>query len=257
MISDKVTIQLYLDTLFNKEERSFDVDLEPWIEEMFPTPTADFIPDWYKKTKVNTPDGRQTIKFCPSFINTFKNGFVLKNMADIKVSINNNQCEIVTTYPGEQTSHFQVHSSSDFGEHFPFDEDFFPASIKFQNPYMIRVPRDVQVVYMPCWWHEEYRNIRAAHGVITLPKGHDVRMNINSFLRIPKDGKNFVVPAQTPLVQMFFADIIDPKIVFNPKLSETKQAKRSMSYPLLQMTKYTKTPAMERVKNFLFKGKGK
>ena len=242
----KVCMDVYLSS---KKTMSQDIDEVPWVEEFLPTEMKKERPDWFSKVK-----GDHTIKQCPSFINILNHGFVVKNPADVVVTNVNGKASINSYMNVELGKHILPHGEKQFGSAYPFEDGFVKGSVKFENPFMSRVNRNISLLILPCWWHKNYKDIRAFHGLINLSPSLDVSLNINTAIRAPAKGEEIIIRAGDPLAHLFLADIPSAKISHKQELAKTSQAKRSVALPDLITMRYKSTSFVDRVKSYFLGG---
>jgi len=203
---------------------------EPWLTRCVLQPAKNFVPDWFKSMKE-----RGTLKMCPSFRSTFSNGYVFTLPQDILVERLNDGIRIEGHATGLDL--FSTHPEIQFGDDYPFENGFTRSSCKFHSHYALSASKPFDVIIQPCWWHESYNAIRAQHGMFRCSgKDSIVEYNINTFIKVPENvGDTYVVPAGTPIAQLFFCHVIDAELRKSSFL-EKRRAKESMIYKRLVNT---------------------
>jgi len=222
----------------------------PWCPDFVFSEAAKHTPSWFKSL-ATTVDEDKTLKFCPSFLNHFQNGFVVRNHTDLHVSLKDGQVNLQSK--SDDFPHIHVHEGFQFGDNYPFPVGYLPASVKFLSPYTFVAPRDMCVMVQPCWWSDSANLVSAIPGLLKVKKGCHFKLNINTFVKAPAD--DYVISALTPLAQVFFFDSYEPSFVMEQDLSSTKDAKwwrRRNQY--FELRRSIITP-MKRVSDFLIKRK--
>lgn len=166
---------------------------------MHPSLMKRHIPQWFR----DIPFDRGTAKDCPSFINLFKHGFLVRLSEDYTYSVTSSEGAPAGGHPSDQ-----------FGK-YPFPEDKLYRSVKFYNPFWFAVNRDVTLMILPCWWSESHKDVQAIHGMIRLSPGNDLEIHINTHIRAPAVNESITLPAGTPLAQLVFVDIPEVSLMFD------------------------------------------
>ena len=242
----KVFVDVYLTS---KKTMSEDIDEVPWVEEFLPTEMKKERPDWFSKVK-----GDETIMQCPSFINLLNHGFVVKNPADVVVTNVNGKASIHSYMNTELGQHINGHGEQQFGSAYPFEHGFVKGAVKFENPFLSRVNRSVGLLILPCWWHKNYRDIKAFHGLIRLSPEVDTTININTSVRTPAEGEEIVIRAGDPIAHLLFIDVPEVKVAHKQEISKTRQAKRSVALAELMPMRFKSTSFVDRVKSYFLGG---
>lgn len=210
---NEVKISFSLDRDYYPHLEKEDV---PWADYSIPSPMTEFRPNWFKKFKPALDmNGPSNLKTCPSFVNIMKEGFVVRNQADLCVERNNDGFSVTTLLPNHVCSnddktplneyHVQIHTTDQFPDDFPFPENHFPMSFKFMSPYFYSPHESLEMVILPCWWDEYFDKIKALHGLIHLEKNSYIVFNINTFIKIPEE--KLIIPQGTPLCHLLFGNI--------------------------------------------------
>lgn len=250
----KVTISTYL---VKEHARETDIDMVPWAQEMNLDPIKDNVPEWFKKlprTYNNTPV--RTLKFCPSFINFFRHGYVVKNQADIRYWLDqNSNLQFESDHPKGIDSHVDHHQEIQFGDDYPFMKNMIPASLKFLSPFSVRTNKETQMLVLPCWWSKSINDVHALHGLIKLSTSVDFGYHINTFIRRPYQNEVVEISAGTPVAHIFFIDMPEVTIKYDQSLADTKQGKFFRVVNNYHNSRYSIMRPIERIKKFLI-GKG-
>lgn len=222
----------------------------PWCRDFMLSPARESTPLWFKSA--STKEGEdKTLKFCPSFLNHFQNGFVIRNHTDLRVFLSDGRVNLQSK--SEDFPHIQIHQNFQFGEDYPFPSGYFPASVKFLSPYTLVAPKDMCVMIQPCWWSKSSDLVSAVPGLLKVKRGCHFKLNINSFVKLPAD--DYVISALTPIAQVFFFDSHEPSFVMEQGLLSTKDARwwrrRNQFFELRSSI----TNPMQRVSDFLIRRK--
>ena len=238
----------------------------PWLNSFVPKPVRSFMPEWFKRMKPDrdryNPDVVRNLKHCPSFVNMMNNGYVLRSQADIIVSRDENGQTTVSSnlepIISQVSNDYQVgldidyHDNRQFGEFFPHEEGFLQASIKFNSPF---IPEDkVDVVFLPCWWHESYKYVRAFHGMFSQDSSTPTGWEVNTALREPEVGQSYCIPAGTPLAQIVCCNIVHADFEYIESEKEYKKYfQHTIANRLFQMVSTYSKPPISRIKSFLIR----
>jgi len=232
----------------------------PWAEDFLLSPVSKEIPSWFKAVPPKSEEDTdiyhadtQTLRFCPSFMNFFRSGYVVKNMIDFEVS--KTEDGGYRTLTGvHDFPHVSTHGDKQFGEGYPFPKGYIPFSFKFTSPYKMVPSRDVVAMIQPCWWSHTNELVSAIPGMINLPKGVHYQYNINSFIKEPQDGKPTLIPALTPLAHLFFFDEVDTKFERDDSMHDTKEAAWWRTKNVFYTARRSIIKPVDRMGKFLMKG---
>lgn len=235
----------------------------PFTRGFVPTKMGVNRPSWFRAVSGNS-DGNMTQ--CPSFINMMNVGYVVKSMTDIYVSEKDGEIKLESDYHNIASSvsdkfsfanDIEVHTHNQFCDDFPFEEGFVPISLKFSSPFVFMPEETLDVIFMPCWWDDAYKYIRAYHGVVRHSKKEPIGYEINTAVKIPSD-KPYCIKAGTPLAQIIPCNI--KQVNFN--LIDKPSAYRKIMQPSLgtRLSRYVSTrseSSIKRIKSFLVLGGNK
>ena len=254
---NNVNIKAYL---FEKNIGT-DADLRPWVNQMFPEPISKNIPRWFSKGKSLQKDKDVfNIKTCPSFVNSFKIGHVVKTSTEINVvGIKEPDGTDGWTIRSPLQESFEVHYNDQFLEGFPFPEGMINISFKIISPFNYRTNRPVSVIILPCWWDRNNKNISAIQGIIQLSPEQDTALNINTFIRIPKFLEEYTIPYGTPLAHIIVADIPHTEYTHDQSVLGDKLSKESLVVSQHRVIKGSAKGrdrnVMDDIRNFLIRVK--
>lgn len=257
----KVKIQTYLRT------SAGDIESSPWEINSMLTPML--APNWFKamapkvevenKIKTATPSSLlreahdnsgagglcRTLRTCPSFINMLTTGYVIQNKMDAVVRYENNDVQFHTfTDPSNRV--IDTHSIDQFSDQFPFQDGFSKFSLKFMNEWALRSDTDVTLLILPCWWDTTYNDVRALHGMVNLPANFDWNPHLNTFIRIPKEGEEYLIPAGAPIAHIIPVNLADVSFSHNQELAEDAICKRTRGM-IRDISSYS--PLSDKLKN--------
>jgi len=139
-----------IEFLYPKESKSL-------LEDVFPIPTKNNLPDWFKKLK--TDFEKKTIKSCVPFLETLTSGYILKMPQDFYIKHNflNKENKLDSIFRCSyhdfdyaylldkglnlNTSHPQIHSPLQLGEECPYHQKNKNLRFyKILNPFIIKTP---------------------------------------------------------------------------------------------------------------------
>ncbi len=177
-------------------------------KELHPEPMSSFVPKWYKNipTKVNTKgdfgfellNKVRTVKTCPSFVDVFKEGYVIKAPMDYLFKVTDDGEWMWKTpyyYENEFAENVQVEIHTD--EQYI---DFLPKSsnikqiFKMVLPLNVHVPRGYSIRQIPMPfdfnpdWHVTYGVMRA-----------DRILQVNLQLNFTSDKEEILIKKGEPL----------------------------------------------------------
>lgn len=240
----------------------------PWLNAFVPQPMHMFIPEWFKNLKPSkdkySTDVVRNLKNCPSYINLMRNGYILRAQADIIVSrgddglttVNSNLEPVLKQVSKEYNVGVDIdyHDNRQFGQHFPHQEGFLEASIKFTSPFMFIPEGKIDLIFLPCWWHESYNYVRAFHGLFSQDKNSPTGWEVNTMIKEPNIGESYCISAGTPLVQIICCNVTtaDFEYVEDDKKYK-KYFQNVIGNRLGKMVSTYSKPPIDRIKRFLIK----
>ena len=211
--TDKIKIQMY------HGSKVEDLESAPWERRAMLKPITP--PDWFKamKSKVGSEEIERiygekmvgpmeedglagnlrrgiSLRTCPSFINIFTTGYVIHNKVDTVIRKDNGVVGF-GTFTSPEDNVLETHPQEQFAENFPFENGFCQFALKFQTEWLLRSNVEVELLILPCWWDQVYNNVRAIHGLVKVPANFDWPPHINTFIRMPEEGEEYVIPAHT------------------------------------------------------------
>jgi hypothetical protein len=227
--TNKVKIQMY-----HRSEVG-DLELSPWERSSMLKPMIP--PKWFKTMKRMYEDGNvHTLRTCPSFVNILTTGYVIHNKVDTVIRNNDGEINFGTYAPPsgatmgfgtEVRDPLETHSTKQFTEQYPFENGFCKFSLKFRNEWFLRSNVDVTLMILPCWWDKVYNDVRAIHGMVTVPVNFDWSPHINTVIRIPKGGEEYLIPADAPIAHVIPVNLSSVSLSHNQKLLGDDISRRS------------------------------
>lgn len=249
----KVKLESYLTDIYG----STDIREIPWVKQMMPSPVREHTPNWFSRQKAFRENNytRNTIKMCPSFINTFKVGHIIRNPSQIEVVGQQGENGTIFTSMFSEVGecHASWHLEDSFTDNFPFPAGMIKASYKIHSPFMVRTSRSTNLFILPCWWDNNYPNIAAIQGLIQMSPKRDITFNLNTFIREPKVGESYIIPYGAPLAQLIVVDLPDIEYSYNQSLLTDDQAKKSIAEPKYIRVQGLKRNPLDNIKEFLIK----
>jgi hypothetical protein len=237
----KVELQTYL------KSHAGDLESSPWEKSSMLKPMTP--PDWFKtmspraevEPHINTASSlirealssfgfaglARTLRVCPSFINLLTTGYVIHNKVDVAVNLEGGNFNFHTFNDPDKPS-ITSHNIDQFTPQFPFENGFTKFTLKFQSEWMLRSSRDVTLMVLPCWWDSIYNNMRAVHGMIKLTANLDWSPHMNTIVRVPNEGEEYLIPADSPIAHIIPMDLADVSLVHNQNLEGDSISKKTM-----------------------------
>jgi hypothetical protein len=173
------------------------------VEELHPQPMSKFTPDWYKSIKADNMPGevleylkkRKTAKTCPSFIEIFKEGYVVLAPQDYVIKVDENG-SFIWRAPVD----FSIdtgHPSVDYHGYEQFHQFYNEKKVycvpKFNLPIQIITPKgySVRQLHFP---YADTTDYETTYGVLKSDKVHAVNIQMMFY----KPGE-YVFKQGTPL----------------------------------------------------------
>lgn len=152
-----------------------------WMTEhpdIIPQPAKNYIPEWYKNTPIDNlktkdsykliPIGK-TIRTCPSFMDVFKDGFVIPAPCDIwfYVGEHREQWEWKTSTDIFNTPHYnfiEQHDDGQMVEHLPNKN--IVKIFKMHTPWWFKAPKGYSIRQLPLMYHYENTDWFVPYGIV-------------------------------------------------------------------------------------------
>lgn len=154
---------LNLFSLFRKKPEEQDVAFVPYSDDVTstpPLPLRDVIPEYFKKCprKFSDHPADLTYKACPSFVDAFTVGYVLRTPVDIYIKANENGFEWKTP-PGSPGHTVSFHSSQQIQSGTEFTplnpEDYYGSVLKIDTGYLVKNNPEVSWQILPFFYDKE------------------------------------------------------------------------------------------------------
>lgn len=176
------------------------------IPELLPEPASNFIPEWYKnvpvKKNIAYSDGYvpqlksnyKSVKQCPSFVEVFKEGYVLKAVTDMWFYYD--ELKNIYRYELPHEDSFQkieIHSNDQYVDYLPASSNI-KFVFKYASPFLVFTEPGYSIRQMPIPydfnkdWHSSY-------GVFKTDKLHEANVQIN----FTSNKKEILIKQGTPL----------------------------------------------------------
>ena len=227
--TNKVKIQTY-----HRSEIG-DLELSPWERSSMLKPMTP--PKWFKAMKKEYDNGAvNTLRTCPSFINILTTGYVIHNKVDTIIRNKDGEVNFGTYIPptgakidfgAEIRDPLETHPTNQFTEQYPFENGFCQFSLKFKNEWFLRSNVDVTLMILPCWWDKVYNDVRAMHGMVNAPANFDWSPNVNTAIRMPKEGEEYLIPADAPIAHVIVVNLPSVNLSHNQELCGDAICRRS------------------------------
>jgi hypothetical protein len=159
-----------------------------------PVPMKECIPDWFKNMPKDVPGAEMlhpgTAKRCPSFIDFFNQGYVIKLWCDLYVDIDDSG-NFKIKVP-ENSYLFETHPNDQFLNYIP-DKKTYSLIIKGVCPWRIETPPGYSVLQLPIFY-DFNKDFTVLPGTIWT----DIHHEINQQIAFYKPGE-YLIKRGTPL----------------------------------------------------------
>jgi len=217
-------------------------EYEYFIDRYPPVLSNKFLPEWYKKAKINTSDlhwineinpsleSPITAKSCPAIQDTVAEGLIIPLWGDLKLYTSEEDENIggvqywdftAREAAGEklEPNHLYYHSKEQL-EGMPLGLTKDNRLMKISLPYKIVVPEGYNIYYTDPFYH--FRNdIHIMNGVVEADKWGYITFPFS----VLKD--DFLIKAGTPLVQCFIYKRNEEKINLNIRNGSSEEYKNN------------------------------
>lgn len=177
---------------------------EGWYhnEALHPQPISNFVPEWYKNVKPDNLPGRtlkytlkrKTVRTCPSFVDIWREGFVILSPQDYVIKVNDNNYEFDSYHDFSS-----VTKDDNVSSHAPeqmlnfYDDKSIISILKINLPLFVFTDPGISVRQM----HFPYSSTNpweVAYGVIKSDYIHNINIQI-----LVKTKEEFVIKQGQPL----------------------------------------------------------
>lgn len=181
---------------FNKKNNIKIWSVIDGLEKIVPIePAIKYIPEWFKKPDKIKRDQHTdvgSVKNCPSFIEYFKNGFVVPLWCDLKLIINKDRSFQWFT-PSKQFT-FSYHTEDQYLNLLPKSvSNNYSIILKPDSPWRVKTPKGYSIKQFPMYYHFN-EDFEVLPGYIW----SDINHELNTQMVIKKYGEIFI-PKGTPL----------------------------------------------------------
>ncbi len=144
------------------------------IEECRPKPLSKALPDWWKNGAVQI-NGEPTVKECPSFIQMFKNSYVIPMWCDTEFKITDHGVQWRFSHPSFR---WESHSENQFLDIAPQNvRDNTKKIMKAISPWHIKTPKGYSVYQMSAFY-EFNENFEIMPGIIDTDIHHEANQQV-------------------------------------------------------------------------------
>lgn len=168
-----------------------------------PVPASKFWPEWFKNQRPiidgNDQQYASTVRKCPAILDILSTGYIIPLWSDFKLK-RTNKNEMGYLMPPAASELFggiTTHAKPQI-DNYPFDNDTFPGSVKFMNPWGIVTPPGYSCMFVSPYYHS-HPHIRAMNGIIETDRYHEA--HINTFFNA-KINEEIELKRGMPLVQV-------------------------------------------------------
>lgn len=181
----------------NKDKIQFISDWEGMPEDLFPQPSRLEYPNWFKNMPVLTNGQRKqsrggTVKRCPSFIEWFGQGYVLKMWSDV---VFYNDAENWGWETPDGKFRWDIHPTYQFQDYLPHDR--VNVVYKAVSPWKIITPKGWSCYELPLLF--DYNNDWQVMAGIN---GTDTFHEWNTTIGLFGDKSEIFIPRGTPISQI-------------------------------------------------------
>ena len=176
-------------------------------EELLPQPAINYTPRWYKNIKNEYPIDKErpklskilkpkTVKQCPSFVELFKEGYMLIAPCDYWVSIDKDKIEWRTPIQYKtfhQNGEVNYHGDNQFVDHLPTNSNI-KGVFKIILPYGIFGPKgySIKILPVPYSFNNDYH---AVYGIQDLDTTYELNIQMN----FTSDKKEILIQKGEPI----------------------------------------------------------
>jgi len=166
--------------IFTTDSTGFDE-----LEFTRPQPAKNFIPKWFKDMPVNLPipnlqgfvskiiPNYKGAKSCPSFVEIFKEGYVLVAPCDIHLFFKDGEFFL---NPSNDEYIIRTHDSKQFLDYIPKNTDI-RATVNINTNWFCITPKGYGLRYIPMYFNFN-KNWEANYGVVHTDKLHELSVQI-------------------------------------------------------------------------------
>jgi len=175
-------------------------------ETLPPVPASKFWPEWFKNAPGTRPgtegyhkDSR-TVKSCPGILDMLNMGYIIPLWADYKVTRQedgNVNWQVPSLSNGRSMYGAGIHPHDQI-ESYPFEEDTYKGSFKFQNPWEVKTPKGYSCIMIHPFYNK-HPNLQVLTGNVDTDYYHE--LHVNSFFTAPVN-KTILFEYGMPLVQI-------------------------------------------------------
>lgn len=169
------------------------------LDYALPQPAENFIPDWFNKVPNYRVDEnrillkRATTKSCPSFSDTFKEGFIIPAPCDIWLKV-----EEDGSWAWEASNGYvqcEIHHNDTMVNYLPKSSNVRQV-FKLMLPFTIHTPKGVWIRQVPMFWNYN-SDFHIPYGQFNTNKVHQVNLQI----LYTSDKNEILIKQGTPLGQ--------------------------------------------------------
>lgn len=160
-------------------------------KDLLPQPAYKYIPDWFKNISIDyTKDKNKpiksmlekplTVKSCPSFVDIFKEGYIIPAPVDYYISLDNERWEWKTSINYNtlyNTGEVKYHGDLQFVDHLP-PQSNIKSVFKIVLPYTIFGPKDyyLKILPVPYAFNKDYHS---NYGTQNLNNTYELNIQMN------------------------------------------------------------------------------
>ena len=157
-------------------------------------------PEWFKESDI---DSLISTRFCPSFVELFKNSLVFRAPADMRITLDENQRNYTFHIAAAPLIRLSSHDlarqmNSNFAEKW--------ESLKMSLPVTVLSDKVESLIFMPSDYHLSDSPLQAMLGILeTIPnKGQELTINFKVDKRMMYERNKWMISRGTPLAYFYF-----------------------------------------------------
>ncbi len=215
----------------NKIKFAMFSDMVYYNKDLHPKPMREYIPEWYKNIPNYDYPKNKTVQTCPSFLDIFKEGYVITTPVDVVIEVKedgsytwetNRIYDIDSAHNTGGAEFIQGHADMQMSQHLPSSAGIVKI-LKMQFPMYIMTPpgyscRQIPMTYL----FDKNEDWESLYGVIKT----DIINELNIQIAIKEYNKKILIPQHTPLCVYVPFERTDELELEVTKYTEDEEAKK-------------------------------
>jgi len=187
----------------NKIKFAVFSDMVYYNKDLHPKPMKEYIPDWYKKIPNKDYPRTTTVQTCPSFLDVFKEGYVITTPVDVVIEVKEDGSytwETKRIFDIEashtvRTEFIEAHNDLQMINHLPKDSGIVKI-LKMNFPMYVMTPPGYSCRQVPMsYLYDRNDDWESMYGVLKT----DIVNELNIQVAIKTYNKKILIPQHTPL----------------------------------------------------------